>query len=162
MYEQLMKSADRVWGGFGGAPKFPQPMAIDVLLGAFHRSGDDAALEDTLRRQAFHCFMPNTLTDPEALRAELARIRTEGVAFDREEHEPGIICVAAPILTRRGRVIGAVSLTSTTERRRLEELAALAPDVRAAAAAIAAEAESWQFPTALPPEPRQETTACPV
>ena len=32
-------------------------------------------------------------------------------------------------------------------------LAALAPDVRAAAAAIAAEAESWQFPTAHPPEP---------
>ena len=25
---------------------------------------DDAALEDTLRRQAFHRFMPNTLTDP--------------------------------------------------------------------------------------------------
>lgn len=123
---------------------------------------DDAALEDALRRQAFHRFMPNTLTDPQALRDELARIRTAGVAFDREEHEPCIICVAAPILTGRGRMIGAVSVTSTTERRRLDELAALAPDLRTTAAAIAAEAESWQFPTALPPEPRQETTACPV
>lgn len=123
---------------------------------------DDAALEDALRRQAFHRFMPNTLTDPQALRDELARIRTAGVAFDREEHEPCIICVAAPILTGRGRMIGAVSVTSTTERRRLDELAALAPDLRTTAAAIAAEAEFWQFPTALPPEPRQETTACPV
>ena len=141
------------------------------MAGSGHRDGtvgkaldvlEDAALEDALRRQAFHRFMPNTLTDPQALRDELARIRTAGVAFDREEHEPCISCVAAPILTGRGRMIGAVSVTSTTERRRLDELAALAPDLRTTAAAIAAEAESWQFPTALPPEPRQETTACPV
>lgn len=122
---------------------------------------DDAALDAALRRQAFHRFMPNTLTDPEALRAELARIRTEGIAFDREEHEPGVICIAAPILTEQGRVIGALSVTSSTERSQLADLAAVAPDLRAAAAAIAAEASSWQFPTAHPPEPRQETTECP-
>ncbi|MBS1848362.1 MAG: thioredoxin domain-containing protein [Actinobacteria bacterium] len=43
------------WGGFGGAPKFPQPMAIDVLLGAFVRHADDAALKvavDTLDAMA--------------------------------------------------------------------------------------------------------------
>jgi uncharacterized protein YyaL (SSP411 family) len=41
----LVALYDPRWGGFGGAPKFPQPMAIDVLLGAFHRTGDDAALQ---------------------------------------------------------------------------------------------------------------------
>ncbi len=43
------------WGGFGGAPKFPQPMSIDVLLGAFARHADDAALKvavDTLDAMA--------------------------------------------------------------------------------------------------------------
>jgi uncharacterized protein YyaL (SSP411 family) len=43
------------WGGFGGAPKFPQPMAIDVLLAAFVRHADDAALKvavDTLDAMA--------------------------------------------------------------------------------------------------------------
>jgi len=43
------------WAGFGGAPKFPQPMAIDVLLGAFVRHADDAALKvaiDTLDAMA--------------------------------------------------------------------------------------------------------------
>lgn len=43
------------FGGFGGAPKFPQPMAIDVLLGAFARHADDAALKvavDTLDAMA--------------------------------------------------------------------------------------------------------------
>jgi IclR family transcriptional regulator, KDG regulon repressor len=45
----------------------------------------------------------------EALLAELAAIRARGHAFDDEEHEPGIICIAVPILTRSGRVLGALS-----------------------------------------------------
>ncbi len=40
----LVALHDDRWGGFGGAPKFPQPMAIDVLLDAFGRTGDEAAL----------------------------------------------------------------------------------------------------------------------
>ncbi len=49
----LVALHDDRWGGFGGAPKFPQPMAIDVLLGAFGRTGDEVALRAavvTLRR----------------------------------------------------------------------------------------------------------------
>ncbi len=41
----LIALFDSRWGGFGSAPKFPQPMAIDVLLGAFARTGDDTALK---------------------------------------------------------------------------------------------------------------------
>lgn len=103
-------------------------------------------LEEALRRQSFHRFTPRTLTDPQALREELARIRAAGHALDREEHEPGIVCVAVPILARAGRVMGAVSVTSTTARKGLDALAALAPRLRAVAAAIAADAESWHFP----------------
>jgi uncharacterized protein len=29
--ERLLATADRAWGGFGGAPKFPQAMSLDVL-----------------------------------------------------------------------------------------------------------------------------------
>ncbi len=35
---------DRQHGGFGGAPKFPQPMLIDALLRDYCRTGDDASL----------------------------------------------------------------------------------------------------------------------
>ncbi|MFN3972052.1 MAG: IclR family transcriptional regulator [Gemmobacter sp.] len=104
------------------------------------------ALEAALARQSFHGFTPHTLTTRTALLAELAAIRTRGFAYDREEHEPGIICVAAPILSRAGRVMGALSVTSTTARRRLEEMAELAPQVIGTAAAIAADAETWRFP----------------
>ncbi|MCA1646403.1 MAG: thioredoxin domain-containing protein [Chloroflexi bacterium] len=39
----LAAQYDAEFGGFGGAPKFPQPMAIEFLLRYWQRSGDDAA-----------------------------------------------------------------------------------------------------------------------
>lgn len=107
---------------------------------------EPAALETALDRQAFHRFTGATITDAEALRAELALIRARGLAIDREEHEPGIICLAAPILTAGGRALGALSITTTTERHRLPALEAMAPALRATAGAIAADAADWQFP----------------
>jgi DNA-binding IclR family transcriptional regulator len=121
-----------------------------------------AELDAALARQSFHRFTPATLITPETLRAELAAVRAAGVAFDREEHEPGIVCVAAPILTRAGRVLGAVSVTSTTARTTLGALAALAPRLCRTAAAIGAEAEDWRFPEQPEPERTAEEPACQV
>jgi DNA-binding IclR family transcriptional regulator len=104
------------------------------------------ALEGALLRQTFHGFTPRTLTTRDALLADLAAIRARGFAFDAEEHEPGIICCAVPILSRAGRVMGAISVTSTTARSTLDDMAGLAPAIRDTAARIAAEAESWRFP----------------
>ena len=99
-----------------------------------------------IERQSFHRFTPNTLCTPIALLAELQVIRKRGYAFDNEEHEPGIICIALPILTQSGRVMGALSVTSTTSRSSLDALAQLAPRSQETANAIAGEAESWRFP----------------
>ncbi len=41
----LLRSLDRVEGGFGGAPKFPQPMILDFLLQTYLQTGDQAMLE---------------------------------------------------------------------------------------------------------------------
>lgn len=104
------------------------------------------ALENALQRQSFHRFTEHTLDTPARLKAELQAIRARGHAFDREEHEPGIICCAVPILSRTGRVIGALSVTSTTARTSLEELEGGSDRIKDTAARIAAEAESWRFP----------------
>jgi len=104
------------------------------------------ALERALDRQSFHRFTPQTLDSREKLLADLATIRARGHSFDNEEHEPGIICIALPILTRAGRVMGALSITSTTARTTRAALEQLAPRIRETAAQIAAEAESWRFP----------------
>ncbi len=106
----------------------------------------DEALDRALQRQSFHRFTPHTLDTPGKLRAELEAIRSRGHAFDREEHEPGIICCAVPILTRTGRVIGALSVTSTTARTTIDALESGAQRIKDTAARIAAEAESWRFP----------------
>ncbi|MFQ6546607.1 IclR family transcriptional regulator [Aestuariibius sp. 2305UL40-4] len=109
-----------------------------------HLPADD--LTRVLKQQSFHRFTPATLPDEAALRAELAEIREHGYGFDREEHEPGIICVAVPILSGRGRCLGALSVTGTTTRTNLAELERLVPRIKAAAQAIAEEAQHWRFP----------------
>ncbi len=105
----------------------------------------DAALAAALARQSFHRFTSQTLDSP-ALLLELTAIRARCYAYDNEEHELGIICVAAPILARSGRMIGAVSVTSTTARSSLQALETHVERLKVTATEIAAEAESWRFP----------------
>jgi DNA-binding IclR family transcriptional regulator len=105
-------------------------------------------LAAVIAQQSFHRFTPGTLTTEAALRAELQAIRGRGYAHDREEHEPGIICIACPILTRAGRVLGAISVTSSTQRMTLAALDGHQPRIRAAADAIARDAQDWRFPDA--------------
>ena len=106
------------------------------------------ALDAAIARQAFHRFTETTLTTPTALRAELQDIRAAGASFDREEHEPGIICVAVPILSATGRVLGAISFTSTTARTTLDKMEDQVPRLRTTAENIARDADSWRFPDA--------------
>jgi DNA-binding IclR family transcriptional regulator len=107
---------------------------------------DGSELEAVIAQQSFHRFTDTTLTSPETLKAELLAIKSRGYAFDREEHEPGIICIAMPILTDRGRVLGALSVTGPTIRRDLNELEALAPKLAQVVARISADAQAWRFP----------------
>jgi uncharacterized protein YyaL (SSP411 family) len=55
-YEQLARSFDPKWGGFGGAPKFPTPHQLTFLLRWYRRSNDSNALnmaEKTLDAMRF-------------------------------------------------------------------------------------------------------------
>lgn len=103
-------------------------------------------LARVLAQQSYHQFTDTTHTNAESLRRELSDIRANGYGFDREEHEPGIICVALPILTETNRVLGALSVTSTTTRTNLAGLEGLVPRISLTASAIAKDASSWHFP----------------
>lgn len=52
---------------------------------------------------------PNTITDPERLRRELARIRSVGIAYEREESGPGIACAATAVRGIDGRPLVGMS-----------------------------------------------------
>ncbi|MCR8725200.1 IclR family transcriptional regulator [Frigidibacter sp. ROC022] len=53
-----------------------------------------------------------TLTDPQALRDDLAATRARGYAIDNEEHQPALRCVGAPIRAANGRVFAAISVSA--------------------------------------------------
>ncbi|WP_146585703.1 IclR family transcriptional regulator [Puniceibacterium confluentis] len=109
-----------------------------------HLPGDE--LDRALKQQSWHRFTEHTFCDAETLRVELTAIRARGYGFDNEEHEPGIICVAVPVLTAGGRVLGALSVTSTTARTDIARLGELAPQLTTTARNIAQEAQTWAFP----------------
>jgi len=64
---------------------------------------------------------PNTLTSRKALYENLETIHERGVAFDCEERVIGVQCIAAPIVTKDGRVLGSISVAGPTSRMNLED-----------------------------------------
>lgn len=104
-------------------------------------------LERALKQQAFVPYTPSTHKSRESLLQEFTEIRESGIAFDREEHEPGIISIAAPILLNNGRVVGSVSIATTTTRHSLDDLETFKPHLLSATKAIGETATTWQFPS---------------
>jgi len=67
-------------------------------------------------------YTPHTIVLPGLLSRELAGIQERGYAVNREESEPGVVAVAAPIYDRRRGVIAAISVTGHARRLDLERL----------------------------------------
>jgi IclR family transcriptional regulator, acetate operon repressor len=61
-------------------------------------------------------FTPSTITTAEALLQELAVSRERGYATAREELEPGLVAVAAPVKNHDGDTAAAISLAGPTVR----------------------------------------------
>ena len=84
----------------------------------------DPSLRDHLIDQIeFLRYTPKTITSPDELREVLERIRKTGVAFDDEEHEKGIVCIAAPIRDYSNEVVASVSVRAVVSRVSLKDLA---------------------------------------
>lgn len=81
---------------------------------------DPEMRESYLRRNPLVPLTKGTITDPESLDKELEEIRKRGYAYDFEEYEPGVICVAAPVLSH-GSLIAAVGLSVPAERMRQKQ-----------------------------------------
>jgi IclR family KDG regulon transcriptional repressor len=57
-----------------------------------------------------------TITDKNELLSAMDTILHEGVAYDFEEFEQGVICIAAPLYYRKGEPIGAISVSGPAMR----------------------------------------------
>jgi IclR family KDG regulon transcriptional repressor len=88
----------------------------------------DPVRHDLVACLPFRRFTPNTLTDAEALNADLGAARARGYAIDNAEHEDFVRCVAAAITDGSPVPVGAISIAAPLYRmpdERLRELGAM-------------------------------------
>jgi IclR family acetate operon transcriptional repressor len=124
----------------------PQMMRMITRLGSrapLHASGVGKALmawlpDDILARILDECGLEsvteNTLATPEALSDNLAEVRRQGFACDREEHAIGLHCAAACLHDEQGNPLAAISVSGPVARipqPRLLELGELVRDIAA-------------------------------
>ncbi|MBJ7291800.1 MAG: IclR family transcriptional regulator [Williamsia sp.] len=82
--------------------------------------GADALDEQLTQRP--QALTPRTLDDPDALRAELNRVRNQGHSLVDQELEDGLRSIAAPIHDRTGTVTAAVNLSTHATRHTPEQM----------------------------------------
>jgi IclR family transcriptional regulator, KDG regulon repressor len=88
--------------------------------------------DEILRQMEPRRLTPNTIASRQELEQHLHRVRKAGHAFDLEEHEPHIRCVAAPIWDHTGAVNASLSLTAPAVRMAVPRLRQLAPLIQEA------------------------------
>lgn len=95
----------------------------------------EAALREILGARLAR-YTPRTITAPRALRAELRQIREQGYAFDDEEFEEGLRCVAAPVRDHFEAVVASVGIAGPATRVDSGRLPGLIKLTREAAEAV--------------------------
>ncbi|MFE6282009.1 IclR family transcriptional regulator C-terminal domain-containing protein [Streptomyces sp. NPDC057877] len=111
----------------------------------------EAEREDHLTRAELRPLTARTLTSPDALRAELVRVRRQGYALVDQELEEGLRSVAAPVRDRDGTVVAAVNIAVHAGRTSLASVRReLLPPLLAAVARIEADLGVTE-PGARPP-----------
>ncbi len=111
----------------------------DHAVRTFHAIGDTSPLHATATGRAVLAHLPkqdieelitqgleryseSTPADPEDLRADLRRIRTDGYAVNRNQYRPGVCAIAAPILDEDGTPLATVAISMPDSRYDADEL----------------------------------------
>lgn len=71
----------------------------------------EAEREAYLATGPFPALTAHTITDPAALRTELAKVQAQGYAIDNEEIAEGLLCYAVPVRAAQGAAIAAISVS---------------------------------------------------
>jgi len=73
-------------------------------------------VDEIVEMQGLPARTENTITDLAELKQELADVREQGHAYDREERLPGLRCVAAPVIPEERGPVAALSVSGPTTR----------------------------------------------
>ena len=92
-------------------PAYPTSMGR-VLLAAL----DDAELEEYITGTDLRRLTEHTITDRDAFREAIGKVRAEGFSLVDQELEEGVRSIAAPIRNARGEVIAAMNVSCHASR----------------------------------------------
>ncbi|WP_170529385.1 IclR family transcriptional regulator [Ruegeria arenilitoris] len=115
------------------------PLRIQLPIGTqvpFHCTASGKMYLSTLRRNTLDGFLSargltanteKTITDPKAMRAEIAKIAQNGYSTDDEEFMPGMAAVAVPVFDENDRLAATLSVHAPTQRHDLTSLKQFLP-----------------------------------
>lgn len=120
------------------APGTLSPMHASGIGKALLAQMTDDRLSRLIATAPLDQFTARTLTEPATLRADLEATRDRGFAFDDEEKNEGMRCIAAPVFDLSGEAVAGISVSGPASRVTAAQMAPLAEAVMAAAAELSA------------------------
>jgi DNA-binding IclR family transcriptional regulator len=102
-----------------------------LLSGMTNDEIDRIIAERGLKKYTHH-----TITDRRRLFQEIERVRKEEVAYDNEELNTGVKCIAVPVFNRTGRVVASLSISGPAQRFMPDDMPRLVAKLKKAAQEI--------------------------
>ena len=96
------------------------PLHLTSLGKLFLAADGPQKVRDYAKRTGLPGKTPHSLTTLAALEKELDKVRRLGIAYDDEEAEIGLKCVASPIHDDEGNIVAALSVSSPADRHDLD------------------------------------------
>lgn len=101
------------------------PFSAPALMHAFYAFVDEEEFTRTLRGRKVERFTEFTVVDPDALRAELARVRAQGYSTSIRQFNLAQGAAAAPVFEHSGRpsmLLGALGFSSQLDESNVDEV----------------------------------------
>jgi DNA-binding IclR family transcriptional regulator len=108
------------------------PLHVTATGKLYLAEGSRDSLREYARRTGLPGLTSNSIRTLPALEKEIERVRRHGVAYDNEEIEHGLRCMAAPIRDDAGDLVAGLSVSAPTDRYNPDWV----PFLKATAAAI--------------------------
>ena len=109
--------------------------AVGKLLLSRMPDSDLRALVESMPMSA---YTANTITAVEPLLSTLTNMRRDGIGTDDQEFMHGVVCVSVPVVDDNGRCFGGIAVSAPEARMTLNQMLTYVPQMRKAAANLAA------------------------
>lgn len=78
--------------------------------------------EEIINNMEFKAYTHKTITGLEMFSLEIKKVLSNGYAIDDEELNPGVRCIAAPILNHKGKAVASIGVSGPISRIRMDNL----------------------------------------